>query len=171
MLEKNNIKKSQSNIAEICEVSEGTVSKWNTSKTPPSWEHLYKLHERFGVSFDYLLGIDDNTGVTYNSELPEILKSIFIYKFRNGLYSDDMSVHKKVEEVDIGHPEIPEIRHDTVEIKSGYVSFCSRFDDDVYYEIFDQFERLYGVDLNLEMKITAICAYIDKRFPILPFKV
>ena len=49
----------QANIAEIFKVSKTTICQWETSKQEPSLEDVVIIAKFFGVSADYLLGLED----------------------------------------------------------------------------------------------------------------
>ena len=51
---------SQDELGKICGVAKNTVSYWETNNTEPSIQIIIKLAQFFGVSTDYLLGIDSN---------------------------------------------------------------------------------------------------------------
>ena len=50
---------SQVKLAEILGVTKQTVSNWENDNIQPSIEILVKLSKFFGVSTDYLLGLED----------------------------------------------------------------------------------------------------------------
>jgi transcriptional regulator with XRE-family HTH domain len=49
----------QNSLAEILDVSNASISYWETGKQLPSAEAVFKLANFFNVSADYLLGIED----------------------------------------------------------------------------------------------------------------
>lgn len=49
----------QKQTAEILQVSKTTVCQWETSKQKPSLADIVAISEFFGVSTDYLLGLED----------------------------------------------------------------------------------------------------------------
>lgn len=49
----------QNLLAKELEISNASISYWETGKQIPSAEAVYKLSVYFGVSSDYLLGIVD----------------------------------------------------------------------------------------------------------------
>lgn len=49
----------QNYLAEILDVSNASISYWETGKQLPSAEAVFKLANFFNVSADYLLGIED----------------------------------------------------------------------------------------------------------------
>lgn len=49
----------QSDVAEKLGVSKTTISRWERGESIPTGEYLVKLHELFGCSIDYLLGLTD----------------------------------------------------------------------------------------------------------------
>lgn len=50
----------QVQLAELLEVSKGTVAMWETSQRKPSWEMLFQLSDLFDRRIDYLLGHTDD---------------------------------------------------------------------------------------------------------------
>ena len=49
----------QANVAkELC-VTEATVSRWELGKQEPDFDMLIKIAKYFGVSTDFLLGLED----------------------------------------------------------------------------------------------------------------
>ena len=53
------LKLSQEKFGKILSVSQDTVSLWETGKSLPSVETVIELCERYGVSADYVLGLED----------------------------------------------------------------------------------------------------------------
>lgn len=51
---------SQDELGKICGVAKNTVSYWEKNNTEPSIQIIKKLAQLFGVSTDYLLGIDSD---------------------------------------------------------------------------------------------------------------
>lgn len=49
----------QNQLAEQLNISNASISYWETGKQLPSAEAVYKLSVFFNVSADYLLGIDE----------------------------------------------------------------------------------------------------------------
>lgn len=49
----------QNQLAEYLEVSNASISYWETGKQLPSAEAIFKLSIFFNISSDYLLGIED----------------------------------------------------------------------------------------------------------------
>ena len=47
-----------------------SISNWESGKTKPSHDNLVRLAGLFGVSVDYLLGIDDSTEVQAQETAP-----------------------------------------------------------------------------------------------------
>ena len=52
-------KLNQQKFAELCQVKQSCISKWERGETIPDIEMLISIAETFGVSTDYLLGIKD----------------------------------------------------------------------------------------------------------------
>lgn len=46
-------------LSKVIGVSHSTISRWESGDILPSIEHLYNLAKYFGVSSDYLLGLED----------------------------------------------------------------------------------------------------------------
>lgn len=44
-------------------VSAASISDWTNGKIQPVAESIYLISEEFGVSADYLLGLEDETGI------------------------------------------------------------------------------------------------------------
>ena len=66
LLKENNL--SKRGFAKLIGVSAMSVSDWSTGKVQPTAENIYIVSEFFGVSADYLLGLEDETGSkTYNN--------------------------------------------------------------------------------------------------------
>lgn len=55
--EENNL--SVSELSKILKVSHSTILRWESGEILPSIEHLYNLSKYFGISSDYLLGLED----------------------------------------------------------------------------------------------------------------
>ena len=49
----------QNALAKLLDVSNASISLWETGKQLPSAEAVYKLATFFGISSDFLLGIED----------------------------------------------------------------------------------------------------------------
>lgn len=66
LLKENNL--SKRGFAKLIGVSAMSISDWSTGKVQPTAENIYIVSEFFGVSADYLLGLEDETGSkTYNN--------------------------------------------------------------------------------------------------------
>lgn len=65
----NNI--SQEKLGELLGVSSNAIYSWEISRTQPSLETINKLAEYFGVTTDYLLGVDYNKLEKLKSALKE----------------------------------------------------------------------------------------------------
>ena len=50
----------QIQLAEMLEVSKGTVAMWETDQRKPSWEILFQLSDIFDRRIDYILGHTDD---------------------------------------------------------------------------------------------------------------
>ena len=46
-------------LSKILKVSHSTILRWENGSINPSIEHLYNLAKYFGISADYLLGLED----------------------------------------------------------------------------------------------------------------
>lgn len=55
-------KLSKRNLASKLNISAQSVSDWSTGKVQPTAENIYIVASFFGVSADYLLGLEDETG-------------------------------------------------------------------------------------------------------------
>lgn len=49
----------QADLAEKLGVSKSTVERWEQNVTPPFGDKLVEMHDLFGCTVDYLLGITD----------------------------------------------------------------------------------------------------------------
>lgn len=50
----------QNLLAKEIDVSNASISYWENAKQEPSAQAIYKLAQYFGVSADYILGIEDD---------------------------------------------------------------------------------------------------------------
>ena len=46
-------------LSKILNVSHSTILRWESGEITPSIEHLFKICQHFGISADYMLGIED----------------------------------------------------------------------------------------------------------------
>lgn len=46
-------------LAKILHVNHSTILRWESGEISPSIEHLYNIAEFFGVSADYLIGLEN----------------------------------------------------------------------------------------------------------------
>lgn len=46
-------------LGEILQVSNSTITRWENGTIVPSIDNLYNIAKYFGVSADYLLGLED----------------------------------------------------------------------------------------------------------------
>ncbi len=46
-------------LAQILQVRDSTISRWENGKMSPSIDMLYKIAVFFGVTSDYLIGLED----------------------------------------------------------------------------------------------------------------
>lgn len=60
LLEENKISTRQ--LAKDIGVSATSISDWSTGKIQPVAENIYLVAKHFGVSADFLLGLEDETG-------------------------------------------------------------------------------------------------------------
>lgn len=51
----------QKELSEILQVSQQTISLWESNATYPNAKDLILISKHFGVSADYLLGMDDDS--------------------------------------------------------------------------------------------------------------
>lgn len=54
----------QEKIAKLCNVDQTTYSLWERKKTQPSIENIIKLSNFYKVSPSYILGIEDEAGIS-----------------------------------------------------------------------------------------------------------
>ena len=64
-------KLSQTELAEILHVHQTAVSQWENGKTEPDMDNLCRIADIFGVTVDYLLGVDTQSK-TIDEQLSEI---------------------------------------------------------------------------------------------------
>ncbi len=58
----------QTQLAQIIEVKQSQISEWLKGKAKPGYDTLKTMAKNLGVSSDYLLGLEDETGSkTYNN--------------------------------------------------------------------------------------------------------
>lgn len=50
---------STTKLGELLNVSNSTITRWENGMMLPSIDHLYNMSKLFGVSADYLLGLED----------------------------------------------------------------------------------------------------------------
>lgn len=50
----------QEEISEICQVAKQTISNWENNVTQPPFDIVKRLAQYFGVTADYLLGLNQN---------------------------------------------------------------------------------------------------------------
>ena len=73
---------SQTQIAEMCGVTQATIGRYETCVAEPPIEKLLWYAEQFDVSLDYIFGrTNDPTGNLYNDKLSNIQKDIDINEF------------------------------------------------------------------------------------------
>ena len=64
-------KLSQTELAEMLHVHQTAVSQWENGKTEPDMDNLCRIADIFGVTVDYLLGVDTQSK-TIDEQLSEI---------------------------------------------------------------------------------------------------
>lgn len=76
---------SQVELAKRLNISKQTVSNWENENIQPSIEMLVRLSRLFGVTTDYLLGLDDRVRLDVDSLPPTLVAHIalLIDDFRN----------------------------------------------------------------------------------------
>lgn len=98
---------SQIELANILEVSNGSISKWERNERQPDYETLEKIADFFNTSIDYLLGrseTKDNNNVDFSFSTPQealsfILKQDMVADF-GGYDLDNMSDDEIMEMAD-----------------------------------------------------------------------
>ena len=98
---------SQIELANILEVSNGSISKWERNERQPDYETLEKIADFFNTSIDYLLGrseTKDNNNVDFSFSTPQealsfILKQDMVAEF-GGYDLDNMSDDEIMEMAD-----------------------------------------------------------------------
>ena len=58
----------QVQLAQMLDVSKGTIAMWETSKRKPSFEILSKLSDIFDRRMDYILGYSDDASSPHPAE-------------------------------------------------------------------------------------------------------
>ena len=46
-------------LSKILSVNHSTILRWESGEISPSIEHLYNICQHFGISADYMLGLED----------------------------------------------------------------------------------------------------------------
>lgn len=98
---------SQIELANILEVSNGSISKWERNERQPDYETLEKIADFFNTSIDYLLGrseTKDNNNVDFSFSTPQealsfILKQDMVADF-GGYDLENMSDDEIMEMAD-----------------------------------------------------------------------
>ena len=98
---------SQIELANILEVSNGSIIKWERNERQPDYETLEKIADFFNTSIDYLLGrseTKDNNNVDFSFSTPQealsfILKQDMVADF-GGFDLDNMSDDEIMEMAD-----------------------------------------------------------------------
>ena len=57
---------SQKQLAEILRTTNSSICDWECGRSQPDFEALVRIAVYFGVSADYLLGLDDESGAKIN---------------------------------------------------------------------------------------------------------
>src|SRR5690625_2859553 len=74
---------SQKELTERLNLNRSTYARYETSTTQPDFDTLKRLANFFGVSIDYLLGldkpVDDMTDDEIDSEIKEIMKEVDVW--------------------------------------------------------------------------------------------
>lgn len=66
------MKISQRELADMLDVSQNQISKYETGKAEPSTETLVKLCRTFNTTADYLLGLSERPKRSFTQDLPEL---------------------------------------------------------------------------------------------------
>ena len=66
----------QSELANLISLTRSAVNAWEMGNAIPSTEIIIKLAKIFGVTTDYLLGVDDEEKVSVNGLSPKEIDSI-----------------------------------------------------------------------------------------------
>lgn len=70
----------QKSVSDMLRVSPSAISQWETGETYPSSENLAKLAEAYGVSTDYLLGLDTpETGVDIAKSKQDYIRQMIMH--------------------------------------------------------------------------------------------
>jgi transcriptional regulator with XRE-family HTH domain len=80
LLEKHNV--TAYKVAKETGISTATLTDWKMGRSTPKQDKLQKIAEYFGVSLDYLMGIEREEGNEYylNDETKKIAQEIFMNK-------------------------------------------------------------------------------------------
>lgn len=62
---------SQEQLADLLKISNKAISKWENGESLPTIDNIVKLARIFGVSSDYLLGLEDGSKEESKTDLPE----------------------------------------------------------------------------------------------------
>lgn len=78
----------QIQLAEMLEVSKGTVAMWETDQRKPSWEILFQLSDIFDRRIDYILGHTDDVSSPKPTE--EDIEQLGRWAAEESFYEDIM---------------------------------------------------------------------------------
>ena len=78
----------QIQLAEMLEVSKGTVAMWETDQRKPSWEILFQLSDIFDRRIDYILGHTDDVSSPKPTE--EDIDQLVRWAAEENFYEDIM---------------------------------------------------------------------------------
>ena len=96
-------KKSQKEIANLLEINEKTISRWEKGERPIKTQKAQELAEYFGVNVGYLLGIDikkiNELGSAYKNVEEHINNPVKYDNFGKGLLNHSQSYMFTIEEL------------------------------------------------------------------------
>ena len=88
---------SQTQIANMCGVTQATIGRYETGVAEPHIEKLLWYAEQFDVSLDYIFGrIDDPKGNLYRDKLSNIHKDINVDEFVKMCFDPNSSANAKL---------------------------------------------------------------------------
>jgi transcriptional regulator with XRE-family HTH domain len=127
-------------LGELCGVTKGMVSQWESGDTTPPTDRLLALHKHLKFSFDWLLSGEDNE-TTYSTSDPTLVEILKVLEPRND-YLKTAAFKAVVTTVDLvehaTHPRDPEatappgVIHNTISVserrlkKAKTLSFVDR---------------------------------------------
>lgn len=76
-------------FGDLCGVTKGTVSQWESDQTTPTLDRLVELHKRLDFSFDWLLnGKDDEAATAYTTTDPTLIEMLRVLEPRADYFKE-----------------------------------------------------------------------------------